>query len=112
MDHLCYFCLVLLCFHGPLFVVALWSPAGKGLTSWPSFVNTYFVREPIIGLIKWLRPKGLKVCSYVEKCAEFKNQTLKKIDWYTKVICATEYPRGMQYLKIALKWGDPCSFIL
>ena len=31
----------------------------------------------MIGLIKWLRPKGLKVCSYVEKCAEFKNQTLK-----------------------------------
>ena len=30
------------------------------------------VREPIIGLIKWLRPKGLKVYSYVEKCAEFK----------------------------------------
>ena len=25
-----------------------------------------------------LRPKGLKVCSYVEKCAELKNQTLKK----------------------------------
>ena len=33
------------------------------------------VQEPVIGLIKWLRPKGLKVCSYVEKCAEFKNQT-------------------------------------
>ena len=41
------------------------------------------VREPVIGLIKWLRPKGLKVCSYVEKCSEFKNQTLKKIGWYT-----------------------------
>ena len=35
-------------------------------------------RELVIGLIKWLRPKCLKVCSYVEKCAEFKNQTLKK----------------------------------
>ena len=31
-----------------------------------------------IDLIKWLRPKGLKVCSYVEKCAKFKSQTLKK----------------------------------
>ena len=30
------------------------------------------VREPAIGLIKWLRPKGLKVCYYVEKCAELK----------------------------------------
>ena len=32
------FCLVLLCFHARLFVDALWSPAGKGLTSWLSFV--------------------------------------------------------------------------
>ena len=70
-----------------------------------SVLMIYVAREPIIGLIKWLRPKGLKVCSYVEKCAEFKNQTLKKIGWYTKVLCATEYPQGMQYLKIALKWG-------
>ena len=38
MDHLCYFCLVLLCFHARLFVDAFWSPAGKGLTSWLSFV--------------------------------------------------------------------------
>ena len=38
MDHLCYFCLVLLCFHARLFVDALWSPAGKGLTFWISFV--------------------------------------------------------------------------
>ena len=38
MDHLCYFYLVLLCFHARLFVDALWSPAGKGLTSWLSFV--------------------------------------------------------------------------
>ena len=53
-------------------------------------------QEPVIGLIKWLRPKGLKVCSYVDQCAEFKNQTLEKIDWYTKVICAAEYPGGMQ----------------
>ena len=29
--------------------------------------------------MKWLRPKGLKVFSYVEKCAELKNQTLQKI---------------------------------
>ena len=33
------------------------------------------VREPAIGLIKSLRPKCLKVCSYVLRCAEFKNQT-------------------------------------
>ena len=74
--------------------------------------KSQIVREPVISLIKWLRPKGLKVCSYVEKYAEFKNQTLKKIGWYTKVLFATEYPHGMQYLKIALKWGYPCRLIL
>ena len=38
MDHLCYLGLVLLCFHAHLLVDALWPPAGKGLTSWLSFV--------------------------------------------------------------------------
>ena len=42
------------------------------------YVQAVFVREPAILLIKWLRPKGLKVCSYVEKYAELKNQTVKK----------------------------------
>ena len=35
---LCCFCFVLLCFHAHLYVDALWSPAGKGLTSCLSFV--------------------------------------------------------------------------
>ena len=47
MDHLCYLCLVfsmLSC----LFIAALWSPAGKGLTSWLLFVmfNCVFVTFP------------------------------------------------------------------
>ena len=37
------------------------------------------VREPAILLNKRFRPKGLKVCSYVEKYADFKNQTHKKL---------------------------------
>ena len=42
MDLLC-FCSVLcsLCFCTRLFVCALLSPAGKGLTSWLSFVVSY-----------------------------------------------------------------------
>ena len=44
MDHLCYLCVV---FFMPsrLFIAALWSPAGKGLTSWLLFVmfNCVFV---------------------------------------------------------------------
>ena len=30
--------LILSCFYARLFIDALWSPAGKGLTSWLSFV--------------------------------------------------------------------------
>ena len=30
--------------------------------------------------------KRFEVCSDVEKCDEFKNQTLKKIGWYIKML--------------------------
>ena len=38
----------------PLFIVALWSPAGKGLTSWLWFVmsNCEFVTFPFVS---WVR---------------------------------------------------------
>ena len=54
MDHLCYFCLVLLCFHALLFVDALWSLAGKGLAFWLLFVvsNCDVVAFP---LVSWVR---------------------------------------------------------
>ena len=55
MDLLC-FCsvLCLLCLCTRLFICALWSPAGKGLTSWFSFVvsNCAFVTFP---LVSWVR---------------------------------------------------------
>ena len=41
MDHLCYLCLV----FGTLsrmFIAALWSPEGKGLTSWLFFMFIVF----------------------------------------------------------------------
>ena len=39
MDLLCFCSVVcLLCLCARLFICALWSPAGKGLTSWLSFV--------------------------------------------------------------------------
>ena len=37
MDHLCYLCLVIVMLFR-LFIAALWSPAGKGLTYWLLFV--------------------------------------------------------------------------
>ena len=71
------------------------------------------VGDPAIPLIKWLRPKGLKVCSYVGKYAEFKNQTLKKLAGTQKCYARRNTPGGggggggggRQFLKLALKWG-------
>ena len=37
MDHLCYLCFVFVMLSR-LFIAALWSPEGKGLTSWLLFV--------------------------------------------------------------------------
>ena len=37
MDHLCYLCLVFVMLSR-LFIAAVWSPVGKGLTSWLLFV--------------------------------------------------------------------------
>ena len=37
VDHLCYLCLVFVMFLC-LFIAALWSPEGKGLSSWLLFV--------------------------------------------------------------------------
>ena len=54
MDLLC-FCsvLCLLCLCASLFICALGSPAGKGLTSWLSFVMyCEFVTFP---LVSWVR---------------------------------------------------------
>ena len=55
MDLLCFFSvLCLLCLRVRLFICALWSPAGKRLTSWLSFVvsNCEFVTFP---LVSWVR---------------------------------------------------------
>ena len=51
---LCYFCLVLLCFRVRLFINALSSPAGKGLTSWLSFVMSNCERVTF-SLVSWVR---------------------------------------------------------
>ena len=44
----------LLCLCACLFIFALWSPAGKGLTSWPSFVvsNCEFVTFLLVSWVK------------------------------------------------------------
>ena len=46
------FCLVFAMFCARLFICALWSPAGKGLTSWLSFVM-YNCDVVIFPLVSW-----------------------------------------------------------
>ena len=57
MDHLCYLCLVFVLLSR-LFIAALWSPAGKGLTSLLLFLmsNCDFVTFPcgILGQVWYL----------------------------------------------------------
>ena len=55
MDHSCFFCHVfVVCFCAHLCIVVLWSPAGRGLASWLSFVmsNCEYVTFP---LVSWVR---------------------------------------------------------
>ena len=58
-------------------------------------------------LIKWLRPKGLKVCSYAEKCTKFKNQTLKRIRLVHKSAMRNGIPRGYAVSQNSAKMGVP-----
>ena len=46
--------LFLLCFRARLFIDVLWSPNGKGLTAWLSFVvsNCQFVTFPLVSLVR------------------------------------------------------------
>ena len=57
MVHLCFLCLVFLRLSR-LFIAALWSPAGKGMTSWLLLVmfNCIFVTFPrgILGQVWYL----------------------------------------------------------
>ena len=53
MDHLCYLCLVFVMLSR-LFNAALWSPEGKGLTSWLLFV-VFIVSLLLNHLVSWDR---------------------------------------------------------
>ena len=48
------------------------------------------------------RFESVFVCRKV--CWIQKSKSWKKIGWYIKLLCATEYPRGRHILKLALKW--------
>ena len=55
MDLLCFVLSCLLCLCARLFICALWSPAGKGLTSWLSSV----VSTVSLSLSHWYPGSGV-----------------------------------------------------
>ena len=63
MNHLCYFCVVLLCFRVRLLNDALWSPTGKGLTSWLTFVMSN-CEIGILGQVWCLIVSILDICPF------------------------------------------------
>ena len=58
------FCLVFAMFCARLFICALWSPAGKGLTSWLSFV----VSSVSLSLSHWYPGSGV-VLDCIDSCS-------------------------------------------
>ena len=54
MDRLFFSVVCLLCLCARMFICALWSPAGKGLTSWLSFV-VYNCESVTFPLVSWVR---------------------------------------------------------
>ena len=73
MDHLCLVFVML----SRLFIAALWSPAGKGLTSWLLFVmfNCVFITFPcsILGQVWYFIVSIPDLCrlSYFKSCSLF-----------------------------------------
>ena len=55
MDHFCYLCFVFVMFSC-LFIAAVLSPAGKGLTSWLSCVRCFIV---FLSLSIWFPGSGV-----------------------------------------------------
>ena len=58
MDVLCFSVLCLLCLCACLFICALWSPAGRGLTSRLSFVVSTFT---YLHQLRWAPHKSMEV---------------------------------------------------
>ena len=78
MDHLCYSYLMFVMLS-QLFNAALWSPAGKGLTSWLLFVtfNCIFVTFPcgILGQVQYLKVSIPDICRlYFFHCCSVRHQ--------------------------------------
>ena len=95
MDHLCYLCLKFVILSR-LFIAALWSPAGKGLTSWLLFVMFYDFVTFRFGILDqvWylivLIPDPCCLLTLNKFCLIIYLQTFKKHTWHG-LLCTLPY---------------------
>ena len=96
--------LCLLCLCTCLFICALWSPAGKGLTSWLSFVvsNCEFVTFPSVS---WVRLWYLNV-SIPDLCTlTYYGSDLCLNKKFVMHSCAKTGLNPIQEYPLVLEWG-------
>ena len=88
MYHYVISVLCLLCFLVHLFIDALWSPGGKGLTTWLPFVmsNWEFVTFP---LVSWVRC-GLCTLTYFNMALHFSLQVWRILRTSTRAIVQSD----------------------
>ena len=91
MDHLCYLCHVFVMLSR-LFITGLWSPAGKGLTSWLLFVmfNCVFVTFTcgILGQVWYLIVVIPDICRLCRLSLYFTDR-ISHITTYSEYMCQT-----------------------
>ena len=99
------FCLVFAMFCARLFISALWSPAGKGLTSWLSFV----VSTVSLSLSHWYPGSGVVLdCINSWSLHPYLPYKLHKLDtmWAfgtEKCLCSTSPKKGTNFHDICTK---------
>ena len=102
------FCLVFAMFCARLFICALWSPAGKGLTSWLSFVvSSVSCHFPIgiLGQVWYLIVSIPDLCNLITFIAIISSLVARPISNYVGVLRSHQQYFG-KYLKLLLSWTD------
>ena len=105
MDLLCFSVLCLLYLCTCLFICALWSPAGKGLTSWLSFVvsNCEFVTFP---LVSWITQVWYLIVSIPDLCIlTYYGSDLCLSKKFVMHSCAKTGLNPIQEYPLVLEWG-------
>ena len=101
------FCLVLAMFCARLFICALWSPAGKGLTSWLSFVVSSVslsLSHGILGQVWYLIVSIPDLCNLIT-LADIQSNLHGHADW--SAILFYVFP----FSKVSLFASPPICFV-